>query len=129
MDCTVIVATHGKLANELIETVAMLVGRYEDVRTLDFMPGENVEGLILKMKRVVDAVPGDMPVLFVVDMFSGSPFNASTYFVKQRKNTRVVAGVNIPMLVNIFLERQESTSLDHLVDIAITVGQTSINPL
>lgn len=72
MDCTVIVATHGKLANELIETVAMLVGRYEDVRTLDFMPGENVEGLILKMKRVVDAVPGDMPVLFVVDMFSGS---------------------------------------------------------
>ncbi|ECT1157354.1 PTS sorbose transporter subunit IIB, partial [Salmonella enterica subsp. enterica serovar Albany] len=24
MDCTVIVATHGKLANELIETVAML---------------------------------------------------------------------------------------------------------
>lgn len=85
MDCTVIVATHGKLANELIETVAMLVGRYEDVRTLDFMPGENVEGLILKMKRVVDAVPGDMPVLFVVDMFSGSPFNASTYFVKQRK--------------------------------------------
>ncbi|MBJ3928107.1 PTS sorbose transporter subunit IIB, partial [Salmonella enterica subsp. enterica serovar Derby] len=121
--------THGKLANELIETVAMLVGRYEDVRTLDFMPGENVEGLILKMKRVVDAVPGDMPVLFVVDMFSVGRFNASTYFVKQGKNTRVVGGVNIPMLVNIFLERQESTSLDHLVDIAITVGQTSIKPL
>jgi PTS system mannose-specific IIB component len=129
MDCTVIVATHGKLANELIETASMLVGRYENVKSLDFMPGENVESFIVKIRHVIDTVPEDMPILFAVDMFSGSPFNASTYFVKHRKNTRIIAGVNIPMLVNIFLERQDSATLDELVDIAVTVGQTSIKPL
>ncbi|NDO83778.1 PTS sorbose transporter subunit IIB [Citrobacter sp. NCU1] len=129
MDCTVIVATHGKLANELIETTSMLVGRYDNVRTLDFMPGENVETLILKMKNIVDFLAEEMPVLFVVDMFSGSPFNAATYFIKHRKNTKIIAGVNIPVLVNIFLERQECSTLDELADIAVISGQNSIKSL
>jgi PTS system mannose-specific IIB component len=70
-----------------------------------------------------------MAVLFVVDMVSGSPFNASAYFAKNRKATRVVAGVNIPMLVNILLERQEILNLDDLVELAVSVGRSAVKKL
>ncbi len=129
MECTVIIVTHGKLANELIATSNMLIGRQENVVTVDFMPGENLESLIKKLAGIIETVAADLAVLFVVDMFSGSPFNASTYFAKNRKSTRVIAGINIPMLVNILLERREVPNLDDLVDLAITVGRNAIKPM
>lgn len=129
MECTVIVVTHGNLANELIETSRMLVGSYENVITLDFMPGENVESLIKKIYGVTALLPETMPILFVVDMFSGSPFNASSYFVKKRPGSRIIAGVNIPMLVNILLERPEAESLDELVEMAVSIGKDAVKPL
>ncbi len=129
MECTVIVVTHGTLANELIETSRMLVGSYENVVALDFMPGENVESLIKKISGVTDTLAESIPVLFVVDMFSGSPFNASSYFFKKRPGTRIITGVNIPMLVNILLERPDAGSIDELVEMSVSIGQDAIKPI
>lgn len=129
MECTVIVVTHGKLANELIATSNMLIGRQDNVITVEFMPGENLEGLIKKLAGIVATITADSAILIVVDMYSGSPFNASSYFVKHRPDTRVIAGVNIPMLVNLLLERQDAQSLDDLVTLAVNVGRNAVKPL
>lgn len=129
MKCTVVIVTHGKLANELLETSRMLIGGQDDVITLDFLPDENMEGLIKKITKAIETVPTTVPVLILVDMLSGSPFNASTFIVKNRPGTRVIPGVNIPMLLNILLERSEVENLDELVELAVTVGKNAIKPL
>ncbi len=129
MECTVIIVTHGKLANELVATSSLLIGRQDSVVTVEFMPGENLESLIKKLAGIIETLAKNMAVLFVVDMVSGSPFNACAYFTKNRKATRLVAGVNIPMLVNILLERQEILNLDDLVELAVSVGRSAVKKL
>lgn len=129
MECTVIVVTHGNLARELINTTNMLIGSQEQVLTVDFMPGENLESLIKKLGEIIADIAVDIPVLLLVDIHSGTPFNASSYFVKHRPGTRLIAGVNIPMVVNILLERQDVASLEELVTLSVNVGKSAIKPL
>lgn len=129
MECTVVIVTHGKLAKELMATSNMLIGHQDDVVTVEFMPGENLESLIKKLAGIMETIAADAAVLFVVDMYSGSPFNASVYFAKNRNATRVVAGINIPMLVNILLERREVPGLDELVELAVKVGRNAVKTL
>jgi PTS system mannose-specific IIB component len=38
-------------------------------------------------------------VLFLVDTWGGSPFNAASRIVVDKEHYEVIAGVNIPMLV------------------------------
>ena len=129
MDCTVVVVTHGQLAKQLVATCEMLIGKQENVLPVDFMPGENLESLIKKLAGIIEDNKVSGPLMMVVDMFSGSPFNASTWFVKNRPETKIVAGVNVPMLVNILLERQEAESFDELVEMAVDVGQNAVKSL
>ncbi|MFK3707823.1 PTS system mannose-specific IIB component [Raoultella sp. BIGb0138] len=129
MECSVIVVTHGNLACELINTTNMLIGSQKHVLTVDFMPGENLESLIKKLAVIISDISEDIPLLLLVDIHSGTPFNASSYFVKHRQDTRLIAGVNIPMLVNILLERQDVSSLEELVTLSVNVGKSAIKPL
>ncbi len=129
MECTVLVVAHGKLARELVATSEMLIGAQDNVITVEFMPGENLESLIQKLDGVIEHHSLHGPVLFVVDMFSGTPFNASAWFVKHRQQTQVITGVNIPMLVNILLERKDAADLKQLVNLGCEIGQSAVKTL
>ena len=129
MDCTVLVVAHGKLARELVATSEMLIGAQDNVITVEFMPGENLESLMQKLGGIIEQQNIQGSLLLVVDMFSGTPFNASTWFVKHRPETQVITGVNIPMLVNILLERKDAEDLKQLVNLACEIGQDAVKTL
>ena len=44
-------------------------------------------------------------VLFLVDTWGGSPFNAASRIAVDKENYEVITGVNIPMLVETFMAR------------------------
>ena len=50
-------------------------------------------------------------VLFLVDTWGGSPFNAASRIVVDKEHYEVVAGVNIPMLVETFMARDDNPAL------------------
>ncbi|QIM67228.1 PTS mannose transporter subunit IIAB [Mannheimia granulomatis] len=130
MSIAIIVATHGVAAEQLLKTTEMLIGEQENVAYIDFVPGENAETIMGKYQALIEGPLSNCDqVLFLVDMWGGSPFNAANRFQDGKTGMDVVAGVNIPMLVNTCMARDDVESLEELVEVALEAGSTGIRSL
>lgn len=130
MSIAIIIATHGVAAEQLLRTTEMLIGEQSDVAYIDFVPGENAETIMEKyqQKLATDLAHCDQ-VLFLVDTWGGSPFNAANRVIGEKTNMDIVTGVNVPMLVETFMARDDNPSLTELVEVALETGRGGVRAL
>ncbi|ELN9580363.1 PTS mannose transporter subunit IIAB [Enterobacter roggenkampii] len=129
MTIAIVIGTHGWAAEQLLKTAEMLLGEQENVGWIDFVPGENAETLIEKYNAQLAKLDISKGVLFLVDTWGGSPFNAASRIVVDKEHYEVVAGVNIPMLVETFMARDDNPSFDELVALAVETGREGVKAL
>jgi len=125
----IVIGTHGWAAEQLLKTAEMLLGEQENVGWIDFVPGENAETLIEKYIAQLAGLDTSTGVLFLVDTWGGSPFNAASRIVVDKEHYEVVAGVNIPMLVETLMARDDNPSFDELVALAVETGREGVKAL
>lgn len=124
----IILGTHGKFSEEILKSTQMILGKQENVATITFLPGEGADDLMKKYEDVIKSLQCEAGVLFMVDLFGGSPFNAASRIAAKEENMDIITGINIPMLLEVFSAREDST-VDELARIAISTGQTGIKSL
>ncbi|MGX5085551.1 PTS mannose transporter subunit IIAB [Enterobacter sp. UPMP2052] len=129
MTIAIVIGTHGWAAEQLLKTAEMLLGEQENVGWIDFVPGENAETLIEKYTAQLEKLDTSKGVLFLVDTWGGSPFNAASRIVVDKEHYEVVAGVNIPMLVETFMARDDNPDFDELVALAVETGREGVKAL
>lgn len=129
MTIAIVIGTHGWAAEQLLKTAEMLLGEQENVGWIDFVPGENAETLIEKYNAQLAKLDTSKGVLFLVDTWGGSPFNAASRIVVDKEHYEVVSGVNIPMLVETFMARDDNPSFDELVALAVETGREGVKAL
>ncbi|HAV2022387.1 TPA: PTS mannose transporter subunit IIAB [Citrobacter koseri] len=129
MTIAIVIGTHGWAAEQLLKTAEMLLGEQENVGWIDFVPGENAETLIEKYNAQLAKLDTSKGVLFLVDTWGGSPFNAASRIVVDKEHYEVIAGVNIPMLVETFMARDDNPSFDELVALAVETGREGVKAL
>jgi len=125
----IVIGTHGWAAEQLLKTAEMLLGDQENVGWIDFVPGENAETLIEKYTARLAELDTSQGVLFLVDTWGGSPFNAASRIVVDKQNYEVIAGVNIPMLVETLMARDDDPAFDELVAMAVETGREGVKAL
>lgn len=131
MSIAIIIGTHGAAAEQLLKTAEMILGEQKNVAYIDFVPGENAETLIEKYNAKLEELDTTEGVLFLVDTWGGSPFNAASRIVTGKTdagetNYEVVAGVNIPMLTETFMAHNDGLTFDELVSIAVEGGVSGV---
>ncbi|AHY07851.1 PTS mannose transporter subunit IIAB [Serratia plymuthica] len=129
MAIAIIIGTHGTAAEQLLKTTEMLLGEQDNVAFIDFVPGENAETLIEKYNLKISELDTSGGVLFLVDTWGGSPFNAASRIAVDKENHEVVTGVNIPMLVETFMARDDNPGFDELVALALETGREGVKAL
>lgn len=129
MTIAIVIGTHGWAAEQLLKTAEMLLGEQENVGWIDFVPGENAETLIEKYNAQLANLDTSQGVLFLVDTWGGSPFNAASRIVVDKEHYEVVAGVNIPMLVETLMGRDDNPTFDDLVAVAVEAGREGVKAL
>jgi len=125
----IIIGTHGSAAEQLLKTAEMILGDQQNVAWIDFVPGENAETLIEKYTARLAQLDTQEGVLFLVDTWGGSPFNAASRIVVDKDHYEVVTGVNIPMLAETFMARDDNPSFDALVKVAVETGRAGVKAL
>lgn len=120
-----IVATHGKFSEEIVNSAAMVFGEDENTHVVTFLPGEGGDDLVAKYNAILDSLPAEEPVLFLVDLFGGSPYNAAARVATNRDNTDIVTGISLPMLLEV-LDAKDSASLEELAETAKEVGVAAV---
>ena len=129
MTIAVVITTHGHAAKALLATAEMIIGAQDNVRCVDFVPGENGEVLAGKIRAAAAELDTSQGLLLLVDLWGGTPFNASSGIAHDDANTEVVTGVNVPMLVSVLMEREDVNDLNELAALALREGADGVKAL
>ena len=119
----VVVATHGKLAEEMIRTAEGVVGPLDHVTGVSVVASSpDVRGDIKAAIQRVDQGEG---VLLLTDLLGGSPTNLCVSFLADRK-VEVVTGVNLPMLLKLSSVRAGGKPIGQIASELAEAGQRAI---
>lgn len=126
----IVVGTHGSFAEELIKTCEMICGAVVNVKAVTLVPGEGAEDLAKKYEDALVALDTKDGVLFLNDLFGGSPYNAACRMAVKSEHYGIVTGVNLPMLIEMIGYQQTQTEIDILQAIqkAEEAGKDGIHP-
>ena len=95
-----VLVTHGRLAQELVNALEHVVGPQEHVAAISIGPDDDMELRRADIMNSVDGVDSGGGVVVLTDMFVGTPSNLAISIL-DRANVEVLAGVNLPMLVKL----------------------------
>lgn len=121
---SILIITHGGFGKEIIKSMEMIMGKQDDVYFLGLYPEEDPAVFSMKVKERIIELNQNGEVLVMVDVFGGTPSNASASNMKDLK-FECVTGVSLPMLIEVALNRSRS-SLDELVEMAIMAGTNCV---
>lgn len=121
---SILIITHGGFGKEIIKSMEMIMGQQDNVYFLGLYPEEDPAVFSEKVKEKIIELNKNGEVLVMVDVFGGTPSNASASNMKDLK-FECVTGVSLPMLIEVALNRSRST-LDELVEMAIMAGTNCV---
>lgn len=102
----IIIASHGEFASGILQSGTMIFGEQENVKAVTLMPSEGPDNVKAKMKEAIATFDNQDEVLFLVDLWGGTPFNQANGLVEEHKEKwAIVAGLNLPMLIEAFASR------------------------
>ena len=121
----IVIATHGRLGDELVATARQIVGAIDAVATCSVEPGASPETLKADLCTAVASVETGDGVLVLADLLGGSPCTQSLTLCTER-TIEVVTGVNLPMLMKAHSLRSQKVSLAELAEQLAAYGQRHI---
>jgi PTS system mannose-specific IIA component len=124
MMVAIVVGTHGNFSRELIRTCEMILGPKDNVAAVTLEPGESADGLVEKYKSAVKGLDSSGGILFITDLFGGSPYNAACKIAIEKDNVGVVAGVNLSMALEVL--NLQDLPVEQIVEIAQAAGKQGI---
>ncbi|MGL4452756.1 MAG: mannose/fructose/sorbose PTS transporter subunit IIA [Sarcina sp.] len=102
----IILASHGDFANGILQSSSMIFGEQENVKAVTLMPNEGPDDIRKKMEDAVASFENQDEVLFLVDLWGGTPFNQANTLYESHKDTwALVAGMNLPMVIEAYGSR------------------------
>ncbi|NQV56280.1 MAG: PTS sugar transporter subunit IIA [Rhodospirillales bacterium] len=120
-----ILVTHGRLADELINALEHVVGPQSNVAAICIDADDDMEQRRADIVKAAEEVDSGSGVVVLTDMFGGTPSNLAISIL-DRPNFEVIAGVNLPMLVK-FASVRESSDLAAACIMAQDAGRKYIN--
>lgn len=122
----ILVCTHGESAPKLVESAEMITGKQEECQSVEFKMGESLDVLKSDIIKHVEKFSDTDNILCLVDLKGGTPFNVLVQLTKQYPNMDIVTGVNIPMLMQTFIQRLLNVSKEELIRMAMDAGHKGI---
>jgi PTS system mannose-specific IIA component/PTS system mannose-specific IIB component len=121
----ILVGTHGDFATELVKTCEMICGATTNVRAITLVPGESPDDVVKKYETAIAEMDTEEGVIFLNDLFGGSPYNAACRLVINNEKYGIVTGVSLPMLIELVGVQLTDEHLDikEVMDKAVEAGK------
>lgn len=123
----VILASHGGFADGIHQSAEMIFGPQENFKSCILKPDEGPEGVKKKMQEAVASLDNQDEVLFLVDLWGGTPFNQASSLVKEHEDKwTIVAGMNLPMVIEALIQRFSVESAREIARAIVPTGNDGI---
>lgn len=102
----IILATHGGFATGIMQSGSMIFGDQPNVAAVTLQPSEGPNDVKQKMEEAIASFDNPDEVLFLVDLWGGTPFNQANGLIAGHEDKwAIVAGLNLPMLIDAYASR------------------------
>ncbi|TCJ95865.1 PTS system N-acetylgalactosamine-specific EIIA component (Man family) [Volucribacter psittacicida] len=105
----IVVSGHIHFASGLQSAVEAIVGKQPQLAFVDFTEDLTTDQLEQKLREACAEVDTGDGVLFLTDLYGGSPTNRAANIILTTPNTELICGTNLSMIINAALEREELT--------------------
>ncbi|OTQ59971.1 PTS mannose transporter subunit IIAB [Gilliamella sp. A7] len=122
----IILATHGEFAEGILQSGTMIFGEQENVKAVTLHPSDSPENLKERMLAAIATFDNQNEVLFLVDLWGGTPFNQANTLCGEHPNWAIVAGLNLPMLIEAYSSRLSMDSAKQVAAAIIESAQEGI---
>ncbi len=120
----IVLVSHGDLADALRSAATMILGEQVHVAAVPFAIAATPESLHEAVAKAIESADDGEGVLLLADLFGGTPARVICEQVLLH-GVPAVSGVNLPMLLEVCVQRQSST-LDELRQIAYDCGRAGV---
>lgn len=123
----VILASHRGFADGIHQSAEMIFGPQENFKSCILKPDEGPEDVKKKMQEAVASLDNQDEVLFLVDLWGGTPFNQASSLVKEHEDKwTIVAGMNLPMVIEALTQRFSVESAREIARAIVPTGNDGI---
>ncbi len=124
MSVALLLVTHKKIASSLIEVASSIVNNApENFACIEVPMDTSTETMETTISNQLEQLDRNEGMLILTDMYGGTPSNIANKFLQQ-KNTCLISGLNLPMLVRIMNYRD--LPLTELSEKILSGGKQSI---
>ena len=110
----IVLVTHGRLADEFVAAFEHVVGPQNGIATVCIGPEDDMERRRQDIIDTIASVDGGDGVVLLTDMFGGTTSNLAIS-VMNETGVEVIAGVNLPMLIQLAQLRGSDSLADAVV--------------
>ena len=121
-----VVTGHANFASGMTSSVNLIAGEQEAYRYIDFLPTYSLEDLSRELTKAMDELKDCEGILVFADLMGGTPFKTAVEVGFPRGNVNVLAGTNLPMLLEIVMSRKFIEDLEDLTQTALEVGAEGV---
>lgn len=125
-----IIASHGDFAKGILMSGSMIFGEQENVEVVTFLPNEGPDDLDKHYQEALAKFNNDDQILFLVDLWGGSPFNRASLIQKQNpEKMAIIAGLNLPMLIEAYAGRLSQDTAAGLATYLVPVAKDGVKSI
>lgn len=123
----IVLASHGGFADGIFQSAEMIFGKQENLAHVILKPDEGPDDIRKKMEDAIASFDDSEQVLFIVDLWGGTPFNQANNLVKEHEDTwAIVSGMNLPMVVEALGQRLASNNAHDIAKAIVKPGRDGI---
>jgi len=118
-----IIASHGDFAKGIVDSAELLTGNFNTVYTICAFKDESVFETLVE--EIMSKIDEEDEVIVLTDIIHGS---LTQYFMTltDKYNLHVIAGVNFPLVLSLFLFPQDQKFTPEIIQDEINQAQTHI---
>ncbi|OCG18548.1 MULTISPECIES: mannose/fructose/sorbose PTS transporter subunit IIA [unclassified Gilliamella] len=122
----IILTTHGEFAEGILQSGTMIFGEQENVKAVTLHPSDSPESLKERMLEAIATFDNQEEILFLVDLWGGTPFNQANNLCEEHGNWAIVAGLNLPMLIEAYSSRFSMETAKEIAAAIIEPGKEGV---
>ena len=123
----IVLASHGDLAAGIKQTGSMVFGDQPNVAVVSLQPSMGPDQFRAELEKAVATLDDQEQVLFLGDLWGGTPFNQSSAFIDGHDTWAIVTGLNLPMLIEAYSARFDaSKTAQEIATHLVTEGKNGV---
>jgi PTS system N-acetylgalactosamine-specific IIA component len=118
---------HGAFAEGLGGALEMIAGQQENFERVCFLEEKSLETFSDDMREAISKLKETCSgVIIFADLLGGTPFRTAMLESQAFEEVEVIAGANLPLLLESMVLRYSTESLADFVNLALDAGKTGL---